>query len=269
MPVDLNSETGNARRQFLEDYRTIRTAEGRGSVDSSYYRALPYRDLSGKNAGQWAIRGKSYRYFESRVLPRIEKTSGRVLDVLDLGAGNCWMSYRLALRNHLPVALDIFSDPLDGLRAAHHFGVEFPRIEAEFDRLPFRNAGFDLAIFNASIHYSTNYQRTLSEVRRCLRPGGHFVIIDSPVYRRQEHGEQMREERHRDFEKRYGFRSDAIPSLEYFSEGTLADLAAELGIHWTIHRPWYGWKWWWRPWDARFRGRRPPSRFWILDGVFA
>ena len=68
-------------------------------------------------------------------------------------------------------------------------------------RFPFANASFDLAIFNASIHYSTDYRRTLTEVRRCLRPGGRLVIIDSPVYRRREHGEKMRAERRRYFEQ--------------------------------------------------------------------
>jgi SAM-dependent methyltransferase len=260
--------TASTRLRFLEDYRTIRSAEGRGSGESAYYRALPYRDLSGKNSAQWAIRGRSYRYFERRVLAPIEREAGRPLDVLDLGAGNCWMSYRLSLRQHRAVALDIFTDAMDGLRAARHYGGRFPLLEAEFDHLPLRAASFDLAIFNASIHYSTDYRRTLNEVRRCLRPAGHLVIIDSPVYQVREHGERMRAERHDEFERRYGFRSDAVPSLEYFDEEALAALAGELKIRWSVHRPWYGWRWWSRPWKARLLGRRPPSRFWILDGVF-
>lgn len=257
-----------ARERFLKDYRIIRTAEGRGSADSSYYRALPYRDLSGQNSAQWAIRGRSYRYFERNILPPIERQNGRALDVLDLGAGNCWMSYRLSLRSHRPVALDIFTDAMDGLRAARHYDTLFPTLEAEFDHLPFRESNFDLAVFNASVHYSTDYRRTLKELRRCLRPGGHFVILDSPVYREREHGERMRAERHAEFDLRFGFRSDAMPSLEYFDEAMLADLASDLNIRWTVHRPWYGWKWWSRPWKARLLGRRPPSRFWIMDGVF-
>jgi SAM-dependent methyltransferase len=261
--------TASTRQRFLENYRTIRGAEGRGSRESEYYGALPYQDLSGKNSAQWAIRGKSYRYFERRILFQIERELGRAIDVLDLGAGNCWTSYRLALRKHRPVALDIFTDAMDGLRAARHYGPRFPCIEAEFDHLPFRASSFDLAIFNASLHYSTDYRRTLHELRRCLRPAGHFVIIDSPVYRLHEHGEKMRAERHDEFEKRYGFRSDAMPSLEYFDEPAIAGLAQELKIQWRVHRPWYGWKWWWRPWKARLLGRRPPSRFWILDGLFA
>lgn len=258
----------SVRQRFLEDYRTIRSAEGRGSQDAAYYRALPYQDLSGRNSAQWAIRGKSYRYFERNILSRIEQKAGRALDVLDLGAGNCWMSYRLALRKHRPVALDIFTDAMDGLAAARYYGAAIPPVEGEFDHLPFRASNFDLAIFNASIHYSTDYRRTLNELRRCLRPGGCFVIIDTPVYRRPEHGEKMRAERHQEFQRQYGFRSDAMPSLEYLEEPTIAALARELNIEWREHRPWYGWKWWWRPWKARLLGRRPPSRFWILEGVF-
>jgi SAM-dependent methyltransferase len=269
MTMDVQRGVIRSRHRFLEDYRTIRTAEGRGSKEGAYYRALPYRDLTGRNSAQWAIRGKSYRYFERRILSQLEQKAGRELDVLDLGAGNCWMSYRLSLRKHRPVALDIFTDVMDGLAAARHYGVRFPLVETEFDQLPFRASSFDLAVFNASIHYSTDYRRTLNEVRRCLRPAGHFVIIDSPVYRVPEHGEMMRAERYDEFQKRYGFRPNAIPSLEYFDEPTIAALATELNIQWSVHRPWYGWKWWWRPWKARLLGRRPPSRFWILEGVFA
>jgi len=257
-----------ARRQFLRDYAAIRLAEGRGSEDSAYYRALPYRDLSGNNAGQWSIRGRTYRYFEQRILAPLERAAHRPLDILDLGAGTGWLSYRLALRGHLPVALDIFTDPKDGLRAARHYDRQFPCVEAEFDRLPITGGAFDLAIYNASFHYSEDYRRTLAEVRKCLRPSGCVVIMDSPVYRRYEDGVRMVEERHSSFQKQYGFRSDAIASREFFDEPLLGELSRDLRINWRILRPWYGWNWWSRPIRAKLAGRRPPSRFWILLGRF-
>ena len=61
-----------------------------------------------------------------------------------------------------PVAVDIFSDPRDGFGAARHYPVHFPVIESGFDDLPFPDAQFDLAVFNSSIHYSSDYVRTLS-----------------------------------------------------------------------------------------------------------
>jgi SAM-dependent methyltransferase len=251
-----------SRRQFVDDYARIRTAEGRGSGDSAYYRALPYSDTTGKNAGQWRIRARSFDYLVARVLPR------RPADILDVGAGNCWMSYRLAQMKHRPVAVDIFSDERDGLRCRRHYPCSFPAVEADFDNLPFAAESFDLVIFNSSIHYSPDYTRTLAQTRQALRPKGRIVIVDSPVYQRREHGERMRAERHSYFEKQYGFRSDAIPSIEFFDLEMIDELSHRLSLRWTIHRPWYGLGWHLRPLKAHLQKRRPPSRFWILVGQF-
>ena len=50
-------------------------------------------------------------------------------------------------------------------------------IEAEFDHLPFADGQFDLAVFNSSLHYSTDYHGTLGEARRCLKPSGSIVVL--------------------------------------------------------------------------------------------
>jgi len=247
--------------QFLDDYSTIRNAEGRGSTDREYYRALPYRDLSGKNSEQWRIRACTYKYFESNLLER------KGLDILDLGAGNGWMSYRLTQRGDRPVAVDIFTDQQDGLAAAQEFGA-FPAVEAEFDHLPFGDGQFDLAVFNSSFHYSTDYRATLREARRCLKPSGQIVILDTPLYKLREHGERMRTERHEFFKSKYGFPSDSVPSLEFLYESQLSELSRELRLRWQIYRPWYGWKWHSRPWKARLLGKRPPSQFCIFKASF-
>ena len=252
----------NSRRQFLEHYAIIRAAEGRGSGDSAYYRALPFADLTGRNSSQWRIRALTFDYFHRRILPR------RRCAIADLGAGNCWLSYRLAELNHRPVAVDIFNDRMDGLGAARHYGVPFPVVEAEFDHLPFPSASFDLAVFNSSFHYSADYARTLAEVRHCLRPSGKVVILDSPIYKFREYGEAMRRERQSFFESRYGFRSEALSSVEFLDFDMLNHLARELALTWKIYRPWYGWRWHLRPLRARLKGLRPPSRFWILVGEF-
>src|ERR1700727_2480115 len=108
-----------SRQRFVEDYLRIRRTEGRGSDDPEYYFALPFRDLSGALNAQWVMRGRTYRYFERKILAPMER--GRPLDVLDVGAGCGWLSYRLALRGHRPVAVDLLSDRRDGLGAARHY----------------------------------------------------------------------------------------------------------------------------------------------------
>jgi len=261
--------TPAARQQFLRDYRQIRYAEGRGSDDPEYYRALPFVDLSGRNTAMWEMRAKTYRYFERWILASAEKRLGRPLEILDLGAGNAWLSYRVALRGHRPVALDIFNDERDGLRAVRHYPAPIAAVEGDFSELPFAPASFDMAVFNASLHYSVDYADTLEAIRSCLRPEGEFVVLDSPVYRKREHGERMAAERHAQFERQYGTRSDAIRSIEYLDQPGLADLARKHGIEWTVLKPWYGWRWHLRPLQAWFKRKRPPSRFWILTGRFS
>jgi SAM-dependent methyltransferase len=258
-----------ARSRFLEEYRQVRHAEGRGSSDPAYYCALPYEDLSGRNSAMWAMRARTYRYFEQNILAPIERGVHSPLDILDLGAGNCWMSYRLSRRGHKPLSLDIFHDERDGLLAAKYYPLPLPAVEAEFNHLPFPPGRFDLAIYNASLHYSTDYFETLSEVRRCLKRSGRVVILDSPIYRSHADGELMVKERKSAFLSRYGFQSDAMNSIEFLDEPELRRLSEKLHLKWSIYRPWYGWSWHLRPWKARLQKRRPPSRFWILVGRFS
>ncbi len=256
------ARAASPRQQFVADYQRIRSAEGRGSPNPDYYRALPFRDLTGANAWQWQMRARTFRYFDHHILPTAP------CDILDLGAGNGWLSHRLRERGHRPVAVDIFNDEMDGLRAVRHYPKPFPTIEASFDELPLPKTRFDLALFNASIHYSADYARTLGEVRRCLRPDGRVVILDSPVYARREHGERMRSERQALFEHQYGFRSEALGSIEFLDHAMLDELGRALDMRWQIHKPWYGLRWHLRPLEAWIKGKRPPSRFWILVGTF-
>lgn len=258
-------------QQFIREYEVVRQAEGRGSDNPGYYLSLPDRDLSGRLTWQWKIRARSYRSFERHVLRALEARHASGLDVLDIGAGNGWMSYRLALRGHRPVAVDLQINLLDGLGAAHHYLAVLPhpflRFQSEMDHLPFADGQFDVALFNAALHYATDYHRTLSEALRCLRPDGHLIVLDSPVYQREESGLAMRNERHQQFARQYGFRSDSVPSREFLTFDILDELARELMLRWDIIHPWYGLLWALRPLKAKLQRRREPSRFLILHGT--
>ena len=252
-------------QRFIADYEKIRKAEGRGSDSAEYYLALPYRDLSGQCEWQWRIRSASFRCLEKELLPKCEQRSGRSLRVLDLGAGNGWLSYRLALRGYDCVAVDLLDNAFDGLGAVRHYvhALRSPiwAVQAEVDHLPFADRQFDLAIFNASFHYAEDYARTLAEVIRCLRRGGCVVIMDSPWYERDESGRAMVLEKHAGFEHQHGTRSDSIATLEYLTPERLTALERSCGIQWQYVEPWYGLQWALRPWKASLQGKRAPSRF--------
>ena len=264
----LPPERGEFFRQFIAEYETVRSLEGRGSLDPDCYFALPYRDLTGRNTWQWKIRSRTFRFFDEKILPVLEQWYPGGFDVLDLGAGNGWLSYRLRLRGHRPVAVDLLDNNFDGLGAARHFDSRlsrpFTRFQAEMDRLPFLPGQFDVAIFNASFHYSQDYQRTLCEVLRCLRLPGHVFILDSPLYKLEASGRQMVEERRAASEQRFGFRSDSIASCEFLTPEILQELGNAFGLTWNVLKPWLGLGWALRPWKARLLGRREPAKFHIL-----
>lgn len=250
-------------RPFLRDYTTVRLAEGRGTGDVEYFRRLPEPTLGGPIEWQWKLRRRTWATVRDRVLPKL----GDDLVVVDVGAGVGWLSNRLHDLGHVPHAVDLTIDNDDGLGAARHYGPRWPRYQAEMDALPFADAQADLVVFNASLHYSTDYVRTIAEALRVLRQGGSVVIMDSPIYRRAESGRQMVAERHADFERRFGTRSDSVASIEYLTDAMLDDIGRQLDVRWARHRTWYGWNWAMRPWKARLRRRREPSRFVVLVGT--
>lgn len=250
-------------RRFVEEYGRVRQAEGRGSQGDAFYLRLPYADLTGKNSRQWQIRARSFDRLMS--LLRCGFPVERAPRILDLGAGNGWMSYRLATAGYQPFAVDLTLDSHDGLGAAEHYRSSlsglFPRLQAEMDHLPFLNAQFDVAIFNASFHYAQNYETTLREALRCVKSGGMVAIVDSPWYSQDESGQRMITERQVTFLRKYGTASNAIEHREYLTDERLGQLEATLAIEWEIHSPSYGFRWAIRPVLARLRGRREPSRF--------
>jgi SAM-dependent methyltransferase len=271
---------------FLRDYTSIRDAEGYGYDDLARLQRLPDVDPSEPLAWQWRMRAISFASLRRHVLEPIEHADDRRrmtderprldpssvvlrpssggLRILDLGAGVGWLSNRLAGLGHYPCAIDLNLDPRDGLGAARRYGGDWPCIEAEFDRLPLADGQADLVIYNASLHYSTDYRITLAEALRVLGPGGRIVVLDSPIYRRDRSGRQMIAERQAAFACQHGTRSDALPNVGYLTWAMLRELGRELGLRWRIIRPWYGWSWALRPWRARLARKREPSTFALL-----
>jgi SAM-dependent methyltransferase len=255
--------------QFAREYRAVRRAEGWGSSDGAYYRALPFRDLTGRYAGIWRMRARAYATLIQQVLEPLEQHAS-ALQVLDLGAGSGWLAHRLASRGHYVTAIDLQDDPLDGVGALRHYSRGSPHkaraLLAEFDRLPLPPNVADLVIFNASLHYSTNYAVTIKESLRVLRARGTLVILDSPMYVDPTSGARMVEERRARFLAQYGFASDALPSEHFLSPARLEALASELDLAWQVYRPELDWRSELGRRVGGFRARREPAHFPVIVG---
>ena len=256
-------------QQFIHEYETVRKKEGRGSTNPAYYRSLPYRDLTGRWQKDWNIRARSFRALLQKVVEPMEASLRRPLQILDIGAGNGWLSHRLSQRGHKLTAVDLLTNEFDGLGAFIHYDTRWIPVQAEMNALPFAKGQIDLLIYNASFHYSTEYLNTLNEAVRVLGQNGALVILDSPIYRHPNSGIQMVSEREAIFNKNYGFRSNAIPSENFITFQRLDNLGYALGLPWRIISPYYGLRWALRPWWSRLIGRREPAQFHLIVAQLA
>lgn len=222
----LDGSEGSAAARFLAHYQAVRRDEGWGADDDGYYRALPLEDRTGRHLAIWHIRAITHRAFARRVMRPIEEARGRQR-ILDLGAGNGWLSYRLARRGHEVAAVDVNDDPEDGLGAHVHYDREaqFALIQSSFDNLPWPDDVIDLAVYNGSLHYSTDYRATLCEALRVLGAGGRVVILDSPFYRRGSSGEAMVREREQAFRADYGCDPGGMTNEGFLTRTRITDSA--------------------------------------------
>jgi ubiquinone/menaquinone biosynthesis C-methylase UbiE/uncharacterized protein YbaR (Trm112 family) len=248
--------------KFIRDYETVRRAEGRGSQDADYYRALPNHDLSGKMTSDWRIRAASFDLLLKKVISPEKKP----LRILDLGAGNGWLSNQLARRGHIVAAVDLMTNDFDGLGCWHFYDTNFVPVQAEYDHLPFADGTVNMVIFNASLHYSVNIRATLTESLRVLDLTGKLVVLDSPVYRDAGSGAQMVRERESQFLERFGFASNSLPSENYLTYSKLNELAVALGLKWRFLTPFYGFRWALRPFLSQLRRTREPAKFHAIVG---
>jgi len=251
-------------QRFIQEYETVRRAEGRGSSSAETYRALPYTDLSGAKSADWRIRAASFDLFLRRVLVSLEGSAGRPLRILDLGAGNGWLSNRAARRGHSVAAVDLTTNDFDGLGCFRYYETAFTPVQAEYDHLPLADRSADLIVFNASLHYSARYEVTLREALRVLDTEGRLVILDTPFYRDRTSGEKMVQERQKGFIQKYGFPSDALGSENYLTYERLEELAGSLCLQYQMMTPNYGVRWALRPWKARLLGRRELAKFHLV-----
>lgn len=234
---------------FLREYHTIRRDQGWGRPDAGYFLALPAVAADDPQRAIWRRRSESYQVLRTKVIAPVAERLGRPLRILDLGAGNCWLAYRLTALGHQVAAVDLSLDVIDGLGAHRWYAQEFDTrerstitpLQADFNDLPLPNHAVDVALFNASLHYSTACDVTLREALRVLAPEGVVIIMDSPVYQDTGSGEQMVREREAAFERTYGFRSDSLPAEQFLTWDRLARLARALGLRWQICGAVGGW----------------------------
>lgn len=263
----LSTDERDRWRGFLDLYSRVRREEGwRGPSEPDALRALPEVPATDPRRTIWNIRRISLETLKRRTVAPMRARRGRPLRIADLGAGNGWLGNRLAEDGHRIAAIDIDDDESDGLGACRSYRRDqLIAVQATFERLPWPDESFDLAVFNGALHYAVDIATPLTEALRVLRADGRLVILDSPFYRRRSSGERMIEERDRSFRERHRARS-SIDHEGFLTRARIEEVGRALGVDWRILRPWYGLDWALRPLKNRLLGLREPARFFYVEG---
>jgi SAM-dependent methyltransferase len=221
-----------AAEPSIRQYRFVREREGYRVSRPEYYQMLPSVPRDDPHAPEWRIRRESFEQLYRR-LPAPATGVAAVsepLRVLDAGAGNGWLSHRLAALGHHVVAVDRLDDEADGLGACRHYATRFASVQADFDALPFAPGQFDLVVFNGSLHYSPNIASSLARAHRMLGPGGALAVMDSPMFSREGEGRAMVADKLRRFRTDYGLIDAVHPSVGFLTFASLADATTPLGL---------------------------------------
>ena len=128
-----------------------------------------YRDRYRAIRPNWRSSGE---VFDAMVATHITPDSR----VLDLGCGRGGVVERFWREVRLAVGVDP-----DAPSLTEHRAGSMPVIRGLGETLPFANEAFDLVVCVWVLEHLADPARTLSEVRRVLRPGGHFVFLTPNV----------------------------------------------------------------------------------------
>ncbi|HEX9995127.1 MAG TPA: class I SAM-dependent methyltransferase [Acidimicrobiales bacterium] len=110
---------------------------------------------------------------DARLLPPVDGT-----DVVELGCGTGYVSAWLARRGARPVGVDPTAAQLATAAALQEeFGVRFPLVRAAGERVPLRDASFDLVVSEYGAAIWADPYRWIPEAARLLRPGGRLVFL--------------------------------------------------------------------------------------------
>ncbi len=148
-----------------------------------------------RNRDGWNRTSDGYQERHGRVLEdraeawgvwRIPESGLRVLgevagrDVLEFGCGAAQWSAALSQRGARAVGFDLSERQL--AHARQHLGrhrLDLPLVQADGERLPFRDASFDVVFCDHGAMSFADPERTVGEAARVLRPGGLFAFCMS------------------------------------------------------------------------------------------
>lgn len=172
--ADLHVEELRFTHTFGDDAGHVRHNRSYWNAQSGDYRDAGRRLWSG--APQWGVFGIPDT--DANILPDVEGC-----DVVELGCGTGYVS-AWCLRAGARSAVGLDNSPAQLATATvlqAEFGVRFPLILADAERVPLLDQSFDVAISEYGAAIWCDPYRWIPEAARLLRPGGTLVFLGNSL----------------------------------------------------------------------------------------
>jgi len=166
-----------ANWDFETIYTQLRQKEKRIYTDEEVAQ-LPLISPKHIHFKEWQVRKDS-----SQKLVAHLRSKKKILDILEIGCGNGWLSKKLStITGSRVIGTDInFSEIQQAARVFQDIpNLHFIYVNAASG--VFREKKFDTIVFAASIQYFESLTQTISDALNLLKPGGEIHIIDSAFY---------------------------------------------------------------------------------------
>ena len=160
-------------------------------IDQPYLRTDQYRDSANLRARmglheRFSVNPDNwFRWVFERLAP---PPGSRILE-LGCGPGRLWLENADRLDD---IAHLILTDYSLGMAREAHDAVALPAssitaaANVDAQALPFADASFDLVVANHMLYHVPDRPRAFAEIRRILRPGGHFCAATNGICHLQE-----------------------------------------------------------------------------------
>lgn len=169
LPADHAAGAEPAQRSWVPDH--VRRNRAGWDVYAESF-AAPGRSSWAAPEPHWGV----FHLPESEVHLLPERLAG--MHTLELGCGTAYVSAWLARGGARPVGVDVSTAQLATARALQReFGLTFPLIQADAERVPLRTERFDLVISEYGASIWCDPLRWIPEAARLLRPGGELIFL--------------------------------------------------------------------------------------------